>query len=231
MRVPEGVSGKNPVYDSSKVDLETIANELQLSVLGEFVPLDIKIDTKQLDKELSMFEDEWVEYLPRKDRYNNRQGMTLFTYPGYTHTDCPSLAEISYAQKKRVWEVDCNQPTELYEACASLHPLYELFDSMGRSFFVRCNKGGHFTPHRDHPALPRETFRLIAFTKNCNPYDYDFLLDHEKLQIEEGRVYYLNTRRVHRTMSWVDHSTHMIMNIPMNSYNVAQVMAHLQQRH
>jgi len=52
-----------------------------------------------------------------------------------------------------------------------------------------------------------------------------------KLQIEMGRVYYINTRKTHRTISWADDSIHLIMNIPFNSANVAKTIAHLQHPH
>ena len=229
--VKSGVSGRRAEYDPSKISSEDIANELSLLALGDVIPLDIKIDTNLLSHNLRKFEADWQPYLPRDDRPNNRYGLTLTTYPGYTHKNAPSLAEISVEQRRRVSETECNAQTDVYRECIALQPLFSEFPDLGRSFFVRSDIGGYFVPHRDHPAIPRDVFRLIAFVKNCGPYEYDWIMEDQKLQIEEGRVYYVNTRKMHRTISWVNGSTHLIMNVPFNTKNVAKVLAHLQHRH
>ena len=79
--------------------------------------------------------------------------------------------------------------------------------------------------------MPRDVFRLIVFLNNCGPYDYDWWMDDRKAQIEHGRVYYVNTRLTHRTISWVNDSIHLILNVPMTSENVAKVIANLQHSH
>ena len=61
--VPSGISQKPVEYDSSKVDLETLANEMSLLTLGDFEPLDFKIDVGQFMREISAFQSDWVEYL------------------------------------------------------------------------------------------------------------------------------------------------------------------------
>jgi hypothetical protein len=127
--------------------------------------------------------------------------------------------------------LEFNHKTAVYNACFSLDPLFEIFPDLGRSFFVKCGIGGYFVPHRDHPAMPRDVFRLVMFANNCGPLDYDWLMDDRKLQIEHGRVYYVNTRKTHRTISWVEDSIHLILNIPMTTENVAKVIANLQHTH
>ena len=92
--------------------------------------------------------------------------------------------------------------------------------------------GGYFPPHRDHPVMPRETFRLIVFLKNCGTMEYDWIMGQSnKMEIDEGRVYYINTRKVHRTMSYTNESIHLIMNIPMTTNNVAIVTDNLLYTH
>ncbi len=151
--------------------------------------------------------------------------------PGTDHRTNPSLGQASYAAKRRISELEFNQPTDVYHACTSLHPFLNTFQPLGRTFIVRSDTGGYFVPHRDHPTMPRDVFRLIVFLNNCGPLEYDWWMDDRKLQIEHGRVYYLNTRMTHRTISWVNNSIHLILNIPMISQNVAQVIANLQHTH
>jgi hypothetical protein len=230
-QVPPGISGRPAYYNPNLVDQETLANELSLLAIGDFEPLNIKINTGSLMHEISQFREDWQDYLPRTDRPNNRKGLTLTTLPGRTHKDAPSLAEASYAAKRKLSELEFNHKTDVYHACRSLHSLFDLFPELGRTFFVKSNVGGYFVPHRDHPAIPRDVFRLVMFTNNCGPLDYDWLMDDRKLQIEPGRVYYVNTRKTHRTISWVDDSVHLILNVPMTSENVAKVIANLQHTH
>jgi hypothetical protein len=230
--VPPGVSGRPPIYDTANVTIETIANELALLNLGDFEPLNIKIDINRYNQELQPFEGDWVEYLPRTDRANNRKAMVLTHLEGRKHNEAPSLAECSYAAGRRLSELEFSHRTPLYDACTSLHPLLDEFAPLGRSFIIQSNIGGYFVPHRDHPSMPRESFRLVCFLRNCAPLQYDWLIDTDrKLQIEEGRVYYVNTRKTHRTISWVNDSQHLILNVPMTNDNVAKVLAHLQHPH
>lgn len=230
-KVPSGVSGQPACYNSDLVTQESLADELSLLSIGDFEPLNIKIDCYQLMTELTSFENDWQDYLPRTDRPNNRQGLTLTTLPGKTHKDAPSLAEASYAAKRRLSELEFQHKTDVYHSCKSLNTLFSNFPVLGRTFFVKSNIGGYFVPHRDHPAIPRDVFRLVVFVNNCGPCDYDWWMDDRKLQIEHGRVYYLNTRHTHRTISWVDDSVHLILNIPMTTDNVARVIANLQHTH
>lgn len=230
--VPPGISGRPADFNATDVTLATVANELALLNLGDFEPLDIKINLGKYNQELKPFENDWVEYLPRTDRANNRKALVLTHLEGKRHNESPSLAECSYAAGRRLSELEFRNPTPLYTACTSLHPLLEEFKPLGRSFIVQSNIGGYFVPHRDHPSMPRESFRLVCFLRNCAPLQYDWLIDTDrKLQIEEGRVYYVNTRKTHRTMSWANDSQHLILNVPMTNYNVTKVISHLQHSH
>jgi hypothetical protein len=228
--VPPGISGQAAKY-SGNIRPDIIANELALLNLGPFEPLKIHIDLGQYMQEISQFDGDWVDYLPRTDRPNNRRALTLTNLQGKTHTDVPSLAEASYAAGRRLSELEFNQPTNVYRACASLHPFLDMWQPLGRTFIVQSNTGGYFVPHRDHPSMPRECFRLIVFLNNCGPLQYDWLMDDRKMYIQPGQVYYVNTRMTHRTISWVDNSQHLILNVPFTTANVGQVIANLAHTH
>ena len=230
--VPPGISQRPIQYDSSQVSLETVANELALLQLGDFEPLDFKIDVSQFMSEIQKFSNDWVDYLPRPNTFNNRKSLTLTNLPGKTHKDSPSQAQAYVELGRPVTELEFNQPTDVYNSCESLKPLLETFSPLGRTFLINAGIGGHFVPHRDHPSMPRQSFRLAAFLNNCGPMEYDWLMETDKkLPIEMGRVYYINTRKTHRTISWTPDSIHLIINVPMNSENVAKVLYHLRHRH
>ncbi len=230
MKVPLGISGRSAHYDGAN-SIETLSNELALLSLGPVIPLNIKIDCNQFMNEISKFDNDWVDYLPRSDRPNNRKALTLTNLPGKTHKDVPSLAEASYAAGRRLSELEFSEQTDVYRECNSLKPFLDSWSPLGRTFIVRSDTGGYFVPHRDHPSMPRECFRLICFLNNCGPLDYDWLMDDRKMNIELGRVYYINTRLTHRTISWVNNSQHLILNVPFTTENVAKVIANLAHTH
>ena len=230
MKVPNGVSGRSAQY-AGDVDNETLSNELALLNLGPFEPLNTYIDLGKYMQEIKQFDADWVDYLPRTDRPNNRRALTLLNLPGKSHKDVPSLAEASYAAGRRLSELEFDQPTDVYRACTSLQPFLDQWQPLGRTFIVRSDIGGYFVPHRDHPSMPRECFRLIVFLNNCGPLQYDWLMDDRKMYIQPGQVYYVNTRMTHRTISWVNNSQHLILNVPFTTKNVAQVIASLAHTH
>jgi hypothetical protein len=228
--VPPGVSGGRAKY-TGLMHTQTIANELALLNLGPFEPLNIRVDVNRYMQEIAQFDDAWVEYLPRTDRQNNREALTLTNLPGRTHQDAPSLAQVTHELGRKVSEMEFNTPTDVYRECTSLHPLLEAWEPLGRTFIVKSNIGGYFVPHRDHPSMPRDVFRLIVFLNNCGPLDYDWWMDDRKMAIEHGRLYYVNTRLTHRTISWVNNSQHLIMNVPFTTENVAKVIGSLAHTH
>ena len=230
MKVPPGVSGRAAQYNGN-IDQSTLANELVLLNLGPFEPLNIQIDLQKYMQEIAQFDNDWVDYLPHTDRPNNRRALTLTNLPGKTHQDVPSLAEASYAAGRRLSELEFNEKTDVYNACTSLQSFLDSWQPLGRTFIVQSNTGGYFVPHRDHPSMPRECFRLICFLNNCGPLQYDWLMDDRKMNIQMGQVYYVNTRMTHRTISWVDNSQHLILNVPFTTGNVAKVIANLQHTH
>lgn len=231
IKVPPGVSGKSKKYDPSLVSIDDIKNEMVLSNLGSFEPLSFKIDCKKFMQEIKQFDSDWQDYLPRTDRPNNRKGLTLTCLPGTDHRTNPSLAQAIVAAGRKVSELEFNQPTDVWKQCSSLHGFLDQWKGLGRTFLIKSNIGGYFMPHRDHPGMPREVFRLVVFLNNCNPYDYDWWMDNRKLEIEHGRVYYVNTRHTHRTISWVNDSIHLILNVELNSANVSKVLENLQHTH
>lgn len=219
-------------YNVDTISLGTVSDELSLLNLGDTEGLNIKIDTTNFHKEIKELEDQWIDYLPRPDRTNNRKGLALYNLPGKTHQENPSLREASKEAGRRLSEVEFSHPTEIVEKLPSLHPVLNMFNSLGRTFLIRSDMGGYFPPHRDHPVMPRETFRLIVFLKNCGTMEYDWIMGQsDKMEIDEGRVYYINTRKVHRTMSYTNESIHLIMNIPMTTHNVATVLDNLLYTH
>lgn len=231
-RKESGVESSTHFFSSlSPSQLEQMACELQLLSLGHVIPLNLRVDLSQLEHELSQFSADWVPYLQRDDRPNNRQGLSLFGLPGEGLREGLSLPEACRRHGRRLSELEFNTPTQAFQQCKSLHPLFEVFSPVGRSFFVKSHIGGWFYPHRDHPQLFRESMRIIVFCKNSKAGQYDWYLDDRRIEIEEGRAYYINTRLVHKTISYVEDSLHLILNIPVTWKNTQAIVDNLQFKH
>lgn len=229
--VPPGISGRQANHDMSLITHEHVANELALMTLGSFEPLNMYVDCGKFMQEIEQFKKDWVDYLPRTDRPNNRKALTVTNMPGKTHQDAPSMPQVRLELGRKISELEFCEPTDVYHSCTSLHNFLNQWTPLGRTFLVRSDTGGYFVPHRDHPSIPRETFRLVVFLNNCGPLQYDWLMDDRKMNIREGQVYYVNTRMTHRTISWVENSIHLILNIPFTTENVAKVIANLSHTH
>tara|TARA_R110000796_G_C14509342_1_gene429742 strand:- start:47 stop:778 length:732 start_codon:yes stop_codon:yes gene_type:complete len=230
MNVPVNAA-RSHNFPAGDVTQETLMNELGLLQLGMFEPLYFYVDPEGYRHDIQLFKNDWVEYLPKEGRPNNRQGLAVTNLPGKTHQDNPSLPQAKISAGRELDDEDFNQPTDVYRDCESLQPICDAFEPLGRTFIVRSGIGGYFPPHRDHPSIPRRCFRIIVFLQNCGPLQYDWWMGDKKLQIEHGRAYYVNTRMTHRTISWIDESDHMIMNIPMTTKNVEKVVANLLHTH
>ncbi len=207
-----------------KVTPDTLLCEMQLLALGNFFPLAMQVDLAKFYSEIGKYDSEWVPYLPRAARVNERQGLCLVGMPGDTYRDSLSMPEARYRHKRELFESDFSCPTELYKELTSLHSVLDYFSPLGRTFLVKCNEAGWFASHRDGKWIGRDTFRLVVFLKNSSGTDYEWMLDGKKLNIDHGRVYYINTRLEHHTFSMVNDSIHLIINVPMNLTNVLKLL-------
>ena len=123
-------------------------------------------------------------------------------------------------------ELDFNEPTQLYKDCKSLHPLLDYWKPLGRTIIVNSGAGGWFPPHKDQPMLTRNTFRVCAFvSKNVGHDAYEWVSDGHTWPVKSGGVYYIDTRKTHRTHSWKPDSMHLVMNIPKTWENVMKLMS------
>lgn len=204
---------------------EDIACEAQLSALDLFEPLDHKVDLRQFRKEMALFENDWVPYLQKEGVANDREGMLLTSLPGSSHQEGLSIPEARVKTGNNLLhDMDFNQPTELYHSLECLHPILEPFGELGRTFLVKVNKGGFFPPHKDFPLITRKTFRICAFlSESCSSDNFEWVMDGRQMDIVPGCSYYVDTRKTHRTHSWVNDSIHLIVNVPKTWENVLKL--------
>lgn len=201
-----------------------IACELQLDAIGDFVPLKFNVNLNQFEKEIEQYKDMWVPYLHREGLLNDRQGLNLVGLPGDTPTDSLSMPEAMKRTGRNLSELDFDTPTQLYRDLPSLHHIVDYFPKLGRCSLVKLNTGGWFPTHRDGVLLQRRTFRIVVFLSNTSHSCYEWEHDYRIRQIEPGCAYYIDTRKTHRTHSYVNDSIHLVMNIPKTYDNVLLVL-------
>jgi len=203
---------------------------LHLSSLGDIVPLDFTIDIKKLKDELSLFDNDWKQYNPRKP--NNRQGLSITSLDGGLSgvPDLDSLFEYNKQNGTEISEVNINVKTPVASNISVIQPLLNTFDTLGRSHFIRLNKGGFLPPHRDGKILDVTCFRIITLCHNCNKGQFAFIYEDKVVVLEPGRPYFVNTRKQHSVFSYVDDSVQCVLNIPLTIENYKSVIRSLQQK-
>ena len=200
---------------------------LHLSSLGDIVPLDFCLDIKQLEKELSQFEGDWKQYNPRKP--NNRQGLSITSLDGKLSgvPDLDSLFEYNKQHNTNINEVDISVKTPVASNISVIQRLLDVFDTLGRSHFIRLNTGGFFPPHRDGKILDITCFRVLTLCHNCTPSQFTFMHEDKIIKLEPGRPYFINTRKMHSVFSYVDNSVQCVLNVPLTKNNYNSIIEHL----
>ena len=154
---------------------EDIKCELQLSALSTVEPLKWEIDLGWFNKEIKAYDDKWVPYLRREGVVNNREGLCLVGLPGDDPWDSLSMPEAQRRTGRQLSECDFNEPTQLYKDLNSIHDLCDYFAPLGRTFLIKADAGSYFPPHRDHPYLTRDCFRICAFLENTSPDEFEWI--------------------------------------------------------
>jgi len=200
---------------------------LHLSSLGDIIPLDFCLDIKQLEKELSQFETDWKQYNPRKPY--NRQGLSITSLDGTLSgvPDLDSLFEYNKQHNTNINEVDISVKTPVASNISVIQRLLDVFDTLGRSHFIRLNTGGFFPPHRDGKILDITCFRVLTLCHNCTPSQFTFMHEDKIIKLEPGRPYFINTRKMHSVFSYVDNSVQCVLNVPLTKNNYNSIIKHL----
>lgn len=157
----------------------------------------------------------WKPYQPHK--LGNRYGLSVTSLDGgfSGEPDLYSLREYRDRTGKNYNEIDFKTRTNVVEFIPELNPLLDFFEpGLGRTHFLRLDKGGFFPPHRDNGAvLQTDTFRIIVPINNFGINDMKWVHEEELLNLTLGQVYFLNTSKLHSLFSFVDNCLMLVLNV------------------
>jgi hypothetical protein len=214
--------------DPSSVEptTEDIKCELQLQALTTVEPLSFLINFVQFKQDIEPYKDRWQPYLRREGVLNDREALLVVGQEGDTSDSYASRPEASIKAGRELEEVDFDQPTDLFHNLTSCQDLLNYWSPIGRTMLIKCNTGGFFPPHKDEPLLTRKCFRVAAFIGSGVDHEaFEWEQDGHVWPIKPNRAYYIDTRKTHRTHTWVNDSYHLILNIPKTWENVIKLMS------
>ncbi len=99
--------------------------------------------------------------------------------------------------------------------------------SLGRSHFLRFERGGFFPYHRDSFEYGDKYFRIFVPLYQGSARDFIFLLGKERIELERGRAYFINTRAEHATMSFVANCLSLVLNVELSAHSIAFMEKHI----
>ncbi len=205
---------------------EDIRCELQLQALSVFEPLNFLIKPGKFQVEIKEYENKWQPYLRREGVSNDREGLLVVGQEGDTADSFASRPEAIRKARRWLDDADFKVPTDLYHHLESCHDLLNYWSPLGRTMLVKTNAGGWFPPHKDDPMLNRKCFRVAAFIgTEVDHESFEWESDGRRWPIKQNRAYYIDTRKTHRTHSWVNNSYHLIINVPKTWENVMKLFS------
>jgi len=187
---------------------------------GDVVELDFPVFNAGKIHSIIMKHPGWKIYQPHKPGYN-RFGLSVTSLDGgfSGEPDLSSLREYNNLHNTNYWEADFTKRTNICEFLPELNTLLDFFENnLGRTHFLRLDKGGFFPPHRDNGAIVSvPTFRILVPINNFGINDMKWIQNEEILNLKLGQVYFINTTKIHSIFSFVDECTMLVLNVMWNA--------------
>lgn len=158
----------------------------------------------------------WKIYQPHKPGYN-RFGLSVTSLDGgfSGEPDLFSLREYYKLYNKSYNEIDFKRRTNIVEFIPELNSFLDFWEpNLGRTHFIRLDKGGFFPPHRDNGAIVTvPTFRILVPINNFGINDMKWIQEEKILNLKLGQVYFINTTKIHSVFSFVDDCVMLVINV------------------
>ena len=160
---------------------------------------------------------DYVQYNPRKPI--SRSGLSLTSLDGGVSgvPDLDSLVEYNREHGTTHYERDFKTYTSVSEH-PDIVPIIEPFRAhIFRSHIIKLDPGGFFPPHRDFRGIEFDSFRLLVPLQNCDPPQFTFVIDDKIINWELGRVYFVDTVKMHYLFNASTKPTYFIvLNVDLN---------------
>lgn len=183
---------------------------------GEVIELDFpKWDLNKMIDVLNKHPG-WKEYQPHKPGYN-RYGLSVTSLDGgfSGKPDLYSLREYQKMYGESYNEMSFTKRTNIVQFLPELNEFLDFWEpNLGRTHFLRLDRGGFFPPHRDNGALVAvPTFRILVPIHNFGINDMKWIQEERVLNLTLGQTYFINTSRLHSLFSYVDNCVMLVLNI------------------
>jgi hypothetical protein len=194
---------------------------------GEVIELDFpKWDLSKVMNVLNKHPG-WKEYQPHKPGYN-RYGLSVTSLDGgfSGKPDLYSLREYQNMYGESYNEMCFNKRTNVVQFLPELNDFLDFWGpNLGRTHFLRLDKGGFFPPHRDNGALVSvPTFRILVPIHNFGINDMKWVQEERILNLTLGQVYFINTSRLHSLFSFVDNCVMLVLNIGVDEQILSKMV-------
>jgi hypothetical protein len=178
---------------------------------------------------MGKYKDHWHRYNPRK-AHIARFGLSLTSLEGGLTglPDLDSLKEYNKENGTHYDEENFRTPTPvLRDNEAIRQPIEKFIPLLGRSHFIRLDEGGFFPFHRDSSFPGAKTFRLFAPLLGCEAGQFVFLYDGQRIFLEPGQLYFINTKVEHALFSFGKDATFLVLNVVVSEESVGLVIESL----
>lgn len=194
---------------------------------GEVVELDFpKMDLNKIKAVLDKHSG-WKTYQPHKPGYN-RYGLSVTSLDGQ-YTGEPDLCSLREWQKmtgQSYNEMSFRKRTNIVQFLPELDEFLNFWEpNLGRTHFLRLDKGGFFPPHRDNGAIVAvPTFRIIVPIYNFGINDMKWIQDEKITRLDLGATYFINTSRLHSVFSFVDNCLMLVLNVAADEHILSKMV-------
>lgn len=199
-----------------------------LTIYGDVYPTSHKM--KDYNDFINWTEEnfKYVKYNPRKPV--ERYGLSITSLDGGMSgiPDLDSFREYNKENGTSYNERDCTEKTSVYEHPSIKNLVGDIEDSLFRSHVLKLDPGGFFPPHRDFFGCNIDSYRALVPLANMNPPSFNFVMEDRVLHWEYGKLYFVDTAKMHYLFNCSFESTYMIVfNIDLNKETVEYITTNL----
>jgi len=194
---------------------------------GEVVELDFPKMDLNLVKDVLDKHPGWKPYQPHKSGYS-RFGLSVTSLDGqYSgEPDLYSLREWQNMTGESYNEMSFRKRTNVVQFLPELDQFLNFWEpNLGRTHFLKLDKGGFFPPHRDNGAIVAvPTFRIIVPIYNFGINDMKWIQDEKIQRFDLGATYFVNTSRLHSVFSFVDNCLMLVLNVKADEHILSKMV-------